>query len=470
MGKTLRYSLSNNRRPFKSWRSETGRKTLAHLLRRDASLSDVVAEQRLHTWEATLINRAVRRLAKRRGRPVSTRQLTRNIRDLALELDVFRNGESPTTDFLDRLESPSFKGKREHLVRLFAFRQMMLSDEWNRWRARTGEVPDLRGANLFNLDLRHVNLSHARLRGANLSAAIIRAGNLQHADLRDCQLRHTDLSYADLRSAKLIKADMNEALLTNADLREADMRRAFLVGTSMNQAKLQGADLRGALVWGISIWDIKCDAETREKGLLVVPQLEPLDYDERSIRRYPELSVRVNKLEIAPFISLLIENPKIGHIINAAANRVVLLLGRFAGRERRVLDALRQKLPSFGYVPVVFDFDEPENRDTIETVAILAGLSNFVIANLSQPRSTPLEAHLIIPAIAVPFVPVVREGEQQFAMFTALQRKYPWVLPTVTYRDEENLKRKLRKKVIEPAERAAATFRRLKHPREESAR
>ncbi|MHC4153578.1 MAG: pentapeptide repeat-containing protein [Planctomycetota bacterium] len=384
-------------------------------------------------------------------------------------------GKDPSTDILERLESDSFKGKRSHLVRLFAF--LDFSDEWRRWRKRTGEVPDLRGANLGELDLGGIDLSHARLRGANLSGAIIRTGDLRHADLRDCELRHTDLSYANLCSAKLIGANLSHTLLTEADLSGADLRRSFLVGTSMNQANLKGADLRGAVVWGISTWTIQCDDTTQQDGLLVAPNFEPLELfisddrakDYRDLQD-PEVTVRVDDIEVAHFISLLIENPMIGRVIDAASDKIVLLLGRFVGREKDVLNALKNKLPSFGYVPVVFDFPETENRDTIETVAILAGLSNFVIANLSRPRSTPLEAHLVIPAIAVPFVPIVREGERPFSMFTALQRKYPWVLPTVTYRDEENLLRRLKRTVIEPAERAAAALRRSKHPREKSAR
>jgi hypothetical protein len=50
-------------------------------------------------------------------------------------------------------------------------------------------------------------------------------------------------------------------------------------------------------------------------------------------------------------------------------------------------------------------------------------------------------------------------------MFTALQRKYPWVLPTVSYRSEAGLRERLRKAVVVPAERAAKRMRRLKHPR-----
>jgi len=324
-------------------------------------------------------------------------------------------------------------------------------------------VPDLRGADLANLDLRYVNLRYARLQGAVLAGAVMRTASLEHADLRRCMMRHTDLSYAQLDHADLRRAELKETLLTGAKLLGADLRKAWLIGTFMNQADLSAADLRGAIVWGVNTWDITRDEHTREAGLAVMPGLDPIDYDEKAVLN-SDWAVRVNDLEVAHFIAMLIENPKIGRVINAAAERIVLLLGRFVGEEAAVLEQLKDALPRYGYVPVVFDFDEPDNRDTIETVAILAGLSSFVIANLSQPRSAPLEAHLIIPAIAVPFVPIVHAGEEQFSMFTALQRKYPWVLPTVSYRTGAGLVRRLRRAVIEPAEHAAKQIRRAKHP------
>jgi hypothetical protein len=39
----------------------------------------------------------------------------------------------------------------------------------------------------------------------------------------------------------------------------------------------------------------------------------------------------------------------------------------------------------------VFSFDRPETKDFTETVRLLAGLSKFVIADLSSPKSAPYE-------------------------------------------------------------------------------
>jgi len=258
-------------------------------------------------------------------------------------------------------------------------------------------------------------------------------------------------------------AVLAETMLTGALLRRARLGGAYLLGAMLNRAELEGATLRGAIVWGVTSWGCTFDASTDQHGLRVAPDFYIGDQDPESLLQ-PRATVSVDGLEVAHFVSLLFQNPSIGDLINAAADKIVLLLGRFTDETREVLEALRAALPEYGYAPVVFDFAEPNNRDTIETVAVLAGLSSFVIANLTQPRSTPLETQLVVPTIAVPFVPIVRAGEDPFAMFRALQRKYPWVLPTVSYRTAAGLVSRLEADVIRPARRLANRIRRLKHP------
>jgi len=446
---------------FKRWSSPTGLDTLRRILWGELEMGEAIARLSLPGWEVELIGRARWGWPKRR-RPPRRRARAREVARLARELDLLRSGHVEP-ELLTKLEHPAFRGKREHFVRLLAFHRR--HEKWNGWRRRTGAVPDLRGANLAGLDLGGVNLRRALLRDAELSGALFRECQMRGADLRGCRMRHTDLSYAHLQRADLRNAKLTETLMTGAEMNNADLRRAWLVGTFLNQVDLRGADLRGAVVWGVSTWDVK-DKGAKQAGLRMAPGIDPIDYDEKAVLR-PDGSVRVDDLAVAQFMSLVVDNPKLGRIVNTAADRIVLLLGRFVGEDEdeKILEGLTEALPSFGYVPVVFDFEEPQDRDTIETVAILAGLANFVIADLSRPRSTPLEAHLIIPAIAVPFVPIIRAGERPFAMFTALQRKYPWVLPTVKYRSRAGLLRRLKKAVIEPAERAALEIRRWKHPR-----
>lgn len=75
----------------------------------------------------------------------------------------------------------------------------------------------------------------------------------------------------------------------------------------------------------------------------------------------------------------------------------MLILGRFTERTP-VLDGLRTRLRELGFAPIVFDFERPTSKDLTETVQILAGLSAFIIADLTAPRSAPHEAQAVIPA------------------------------------------------------------------------
>ena len=130
--------------------------------------------------------------------------------------------------------------------------------------------------------------------------------------------------------------------------------------------------------------------------------------------------------------------------------RGVLLLGRFGGGGLELLQAIAAKLREMKYLPIIFDFDRPENRDFTETIMTLAGLSRFVIVDLSGP-SVPNELRATIPHFKIPFVPIIEEGRKIFSMFPDLLG-YPWVLTPVEFTNKEQLIELLPTRVIEPAE------------------
>jgi hypothetical protein len=57
-------------------------------------------------------------------------------------------------------------------------------------------------------------------------------------------------------------------------------------------------------------------------------------------------------------------------------------------------------------VPIVFNFDKPETKGFTETVRLLAGLSHFVIADVTNPKSAQLELQATMPECMVPFQPI----------------------------------------------------------------
>jgi Pentapeptide repeats (8 copies) len=322
-------------------------------------------------------------------------------------------------------------------------------DAWNAWRGENPRIrPNLGEADLFEADLSDADLSdvdlfEADLRGADLSDADLFEANLVNADLSAANLRDADLSYADLRNANLSAAKLHKADLSDADLRDAnlsaaklhraDLRGAILIGTDFSDA-----DLTGCRIYGVSAWRLKLDG-AKQQNLVITRRDEP--------------AITVDNIEVAQFVYLLLHNEKIRDVIDTIGKKGVLLLGRFTEGRMEVLEGLRGKLRDLGFVPMVFNFDKPDTKDFTETVRLLANLSHFVIVDITNPQSAPLELQATVPDYMVPFCPILQEGEQPFSMFVDLQNKYDWVLqPVVGYPSVDRPVEVLEDKVVRPAE------------------
>ena len=288
-------------------------------------------------------------------------------------------------------------------------------EAWDAWRERDPYVrPALTEANLSGVDLSGADLSGAYLSGANLSDT-------------------------DLNGAYLTKATLSRAILSGADLSDADLSDADLTYSVLIKTNLQRTTLAGCTIYGISAWSLKLEGAAQQ-GLNI------------SDRDSGEPDVMVDNLEVAQFVYLLLNNERIRQVIDTIGEKGVLILGRFTEERKAVLDALRDQLRELGFVPMMFDFERPTQRDFTETIKTLAGLSRFIIADITNPRSSPLELQATMPDYMIPFVPIIHEDEEPFAMFRDLQHKYgDWVLDVLKYDSAANLQKRLEKAVVRPA-------------------
>ena len=100
---------------------------------------------------------------------------------------------------------------------------------------------------------------------------------------------------------------------------------------------------------------------------------------------------------------------------------------------------------------MIFDFPRDPNRNYTETVMTLAGLSRFVVVDLSGP-SVPQELSATVPHFKIPFVPILQRGRHPWAMFTDIL-EYEWVLkPIVEFEDNTSLLKMLNDRIVGPAE------------------
>jgi uncharacterized protein YjbI with pentapeptide repeats len=290
-------------------------------------------------------------------------------------------------------------------------------------------------ADLCGSDLTRAEVTLAILSGANLCGSILDDALLSGAFLDD-----SNLSGAVLRRAILTHANLSGANFTNADLSGADLTGAALEGATLIETGLEGANLTTCSVYGASVWNVRLEQAT-QSNLVITPR--------------GEAAIQVDNLEVAQFIYLLLNNAKVRDVIDTIGKKAVLILGRFTPERKTVLDAIRGAIRQYGYLPILFDFAGPSSRDTQETILTLAGLARFIIADITDPKSVPQELASIVPSLpSVPVQPLLQAGYEPWGMYDHIKR-YPWVLPTFFYENQDALIAELALKVIAPAEAKA---------------
>jgi uncharacterized protein YjbI with pentapeptide repeats len=316
---------------------------------------------------------------------------------------------------------------------------------------------NLRGATLWDADLSGAVLNEADLKDADFKNAILDGASLKKADLRGASMEGTNLAQSKLRNAKLGGTCLFNADLTGADLTGADLTGAYLRNANLSEAKLnntnlsgsnlisailvrtelKNANLTGCYVYGLSAWDVQLEG-TIQSNLVITPMDAP--------------EITVDNLEVAQFIYLLLNNQRIRQVIDTIASKVVLILGRFTPERKVVLDAIRDELRKRDYLPLLFDFEKPANRDITETVSTLAHMARFVIADITDAKSIPQELTMIVPDLpSVPVQPLLLSSQVEYGMFEHFKR-FPWVLEPYLYETQEQLLSSLDSHVIGPAE------------------
>lgn len=382
-----------------------------------------------------------------------------------------------------RRQSPRFwnRWREEHPRAVPDLRRVILAGRWlrgfNLARAKLDQAilarTDLAGvhlerASLREADLEYANLSSVHALGADLTGARLRGATLRQGDFRkticldETRFVHANLREADFSGAKMAEAELSQADLTKTRFDGADLTRASLSDAILVETSFLGAKLRNANVGGAFIRRVQTDDKTDQQSLGVDVHVV---WERRSgeIIEFTE----ADDIRLAQFHDVIEEHGSVANLISAGSKRVVLILGRFLPRRKRVLNRLADALRNRGKVPVIYDFPGPEDREMSDTVRFIAGMSQFIVVDMTKASSVPLELQATIPDLMVPVLPIIESGHTVFSMFSDLQRRYSWIQPTVSYKDADQLVRYVDEAILDRADEAA---KQIKERRAASAR
>lgn len=291
--------------------------------------------------------------------------------------------------------------------------------EWNAWRAANPAVRpelqdidvsgrDLRGRNLMGVNCYRANFSNSRLVGAQMQGGYFTEAVFDGADLSDANLLEANLFRGSLVSAQCPRAKIVDAILSQANFQRANLRDAILNKSQLVGTDLSFADLTNCRIYGVSAWDLRVNDAVQSNII---------------ITNFGEPEIACDNIEVAQFLHLILNNRKLRDVIDTITSKVVLILGRFSDDCLPFLQSLRERLRNLNYIPVLFDFAKPANRDLTETVSTIAHMSRFIIVDISQPRSVPQELMAFSRGLlSVPVQPLLKRGEAPYGMFADLQR------------------------------------------------
>ena len=306
---------------------------------------------------------------------------------------------------------------------------------WNKWRLDNPTIrPLLYDCKLTEGDLR-TTLDGADFANALLVNSDLSSQHLRGANFHEANLARATLNGADLSRAHFCRTDFYNTKMVGATLNDANLQATLLAKTDLTRAKLIGCRL-----YGIAAWDLTLDGA--EQKDLIVRYTDPVSGDDRQIT--------VDSLEVAQLIYFLLNNKNIPTFLNTLERKTVLILGRFVPEKRKaVLNAIRDELRRLGYVPMIFDFDRPDNRNFTETVTTLAGLSRFIVADITNPKSAPLELKATVQAYTVPIAPILDDSDKEnpFSMLADLQQQGS-VLGVLHYDSADQLVKAIEKGVV----------------------
>lgn len=276
---------------------------------------------------------------------------------------------------------------------------------------------DLSGANLNRIQARNSIFTRCRFNGCKLYRADLCFSYFQECDFSDAAIRVARIGSAGFQECIFERTDLSYCSAVETEFTGSRFIDARLDYMRMVQTDLSDTKIFGTRVYGLSAWDLKTDG-SEQKNIL--------------ISETGDLPA-VDDIEIAHFIHILTNAPKIRDAIDTLTSTAVLILGRFSDDRSAVLEEFRQRLRQGGYIPIIFDFDKPKSRDLTETISILANLSRFVVADLTSPRSSPHELATVVPHLrSVPVQPVILKGDRPYGMFKDFSR-YPWVMEVLEY-------------------------------------
>nr|WP_319375520.1 pentapeptide repeat-containing protein [uncultured Methanoregula sp.] len=292
------------------------------------------------------------------------------------------------------------------------------------------------------------SLYEANLRNVNFNASNFNKANLKKAHLRDANLNNSNISNADFTWTNLRSSKIQDAIIYNTNMSRANMSWAELQGTKFNEtdftyslfveSDINKTVFENCTIYGISAWDLK-GSPKKISNLTITKPHEP--------------KITIDSLEFAQFMYFLINNKDIHKILSGIKSKIVLIMGHYSNNNSDIIDVIFTQLKNFNKVPVLLDFDKPLKKEFFPTLRVLAQLSQFIIADISDVKGVGPALSMFLPQLSsVPIIIIKNKNTEKDSILEKVFDSYSNISPIVYFNDKFEINEVFKNKIIYPAE------------------
>jgi hypothetical protein len=286
---------------------------------------------------------------------------------------------------------------------------------------------------LFNCDF-----EHARFERCTFTSSVRSNGNFRSSEFENCTFTETNFINADFRGATF-----RWVVMENVNFRFA----------CLSDCKFYDSKIIGCKIYGASIWDI--DAVRTEQRDLLIP-------NRKENGKWTGETITIDDIQLGNVIFLLLDNANYRKMFNESKKKSVLILGRFGKNLEQTINPLKNELRKRNLSPIVFDFDKPNALDLMEAIVLLAFMSKFIIADLSDATSVIGELQAILSSQMLPVLPIIRRSSTLFSTY-AFTNKFIWIAQPLIYDEIQQVIEKFDSVIIKTAEELDREIMRIKN-------
>jgi hypothetical protein len=158
-----------------------------------------------------------------------------------------------------------------------------------------------------------------------------------------------------------------------------------------------------------------------------------------TVTSHSDPAVVVDNLEVAEFVSQMLEYTRVRNALDAISTKFVLILGRFTKDRKAILATIRDQVRKSDLLPITVECTRQTRAALPGAVELFSRMSQFILVDFTEPDGVPDELTTLVAGhLKTPIQPIHAPEPLGYRMF-AEKQAHPSVMDPFVYENRDHL-------------------------------